>query len=127
MKDALFARHPDLGLFLVRSMLGVVFVYHGAQKLFGLFGGYGLEGTAGWMESVGIPFPLVSAALYEHTREPPAATVIAGQLTAAVVPETSSETESSATAKEFGLTMVMSPATAQLLSSSVRTTATVYP
>ena len=53
----------DLGLFLIRAMLGVVFVFHGGQKLFGLFGGYGLEGTAGWMESVGIPLPLVSATL----------------------------------------------------------------
>ncbi|MFT7127990.1 MAG: putative oxidoreductase, partial [Gammaproteobacteria bacterium] len=26
----------------------------GAQKLFGWFGGYGLEGTAGWMESIGL-------------------------------------------------------------------------
>jgi putative oxidoreductase len=27
---------------------------HGAQKLFGAFGGYGLQGTAGWMESIGL-------------------------------------------------------------------------
>ena len=53
----------DLGLFLMRAMVAVVFVFHGGQKLFGLFGGYGLEATAGWMESVGIPLPLVSATL----------------------------------------------------------------
>lgn len=56
-------RSLDLGLFLIRAMIGVVFVYHGAQKLFGLFGGYGIEGTAGFMESIGIPFPTVSATL----------------------------------------------------------------
>lgn len=27
---------------------------HGAQKLFGWFGGYGLKGTGGWMESLGL-------------------------------------------------------------------------
>lgn len=60
-------RSQDLGLFLMRAMLGVVFVFHGGQKLFGLFGGYGLEATAGWMESIGIPLPMVSAALASST------------------------------------------------------------
>lgn len=53
----------DLGLLLMRAMGGTVFVFHGAQKLFGSFGGYGLEGTAGFMESIGLPFPLASALL----------------------------------------------------------------
>lgn len=53
----------DLGLLLMRAMVGFVFVFHGSQKLFGLFGGYGLEATAGWMESIGIPLPMVSATL----------------------------------------------------------------
>jgi putative oxidoreductase len=52
--------HPDAGLFLVRAILGVVFVFHGAQKLFGAFGGYGIEGTAGFFASIGIPFPTLS-------------------------------------------------------------------
>ncbi len=38
----------------VRLGAGVIFAAHGAQKLFGWFGGYGLEGTAGWMESIGL-------------------------------------------------------------------------
>lgn len=54
-------RSLDLGLFLIRAMIGVVFVYHGAQKLFGWFGGYGLEGTAGFMETLGLPLPMASA------------------------------------------------------------------
>jgi len=53
----------DLALLLVRLMAGAVFVFHGAQKLFGLFGGYGISGTAGWMESIGLPLPTVSAVL----------------------------------------------------------------
>ena len=33
----------------IRVGAGAIFAAHGAQKLFGWFGGYGLEGTAGWM------------------------------------------------------------------------------
>ena len=33
---------------------GAIFAAHGAQKLFGWFGGYGLKGTAGWMTSIGL-------------------------------------------------------------------------
>ena len=47
----------------VRLGAGVIFAAHGAQKLFGWFGGYGLEGTAGWMESIGLaPGTLMAAA-----------------------------------------------------------------
>ena len=38
----------------IRLAAGVIFTAHGAQKLFGWFGGYGLEGTAGWMASMGM-------------------------------------------------------------------------
>ena len=37
----------------LRVPVGIIFVAHGAQKLFGWFGGYGLEGTGGWMDSRG--------------------------------------------------------------------------
>jgi putative oxidoreductase len=56
-------RSADIGLFLIRAVLAAVFIYHGGQKLFGLFGGYGIEGTAGWMASIGIPFPTLSTVL----------------------------------------------------------------
>jgi putative oxidoreductase len=39
---------------VVRVPLGTIFLAHGAQKLFGWFGGYGLDGTAQWMDSIGL-------------------------------------------------------------------------
>ncbi|MBL8444586.1 MAG: DoxX family protein, partial [Zoogloeaceae bacterium] len=34
--------------------VGIILAAHGAQKLFGWFGGYGLEGTGQWMASIGL-------------------------------------------------------------------------
>lgn len=42
------------GLLIIRLVVGLLFVGHGAQKLFGWFGGYGPKGTGGWMDSIGI-------------------------------------------------------------------------
>jgi putative oxidoreductase len=41
------------GFVLVRLLLGGYLAAHGAQKLFGWFGGHGLSGTGGYMESLG--------------------------------------------------------------------------
>ena len=41
------------GLLIVRLVLGLGFAAHGAQKLFGWFGGHGLEGTGGFFEGLG--------------------------------------------------------------------------
>lgn len=43
----------NLGLLLIRLIFGLVMAAHGAQKLFGWFGGYGLAGTGGFFEQLG--------------------------------------------------------------------------
>lgn len=53
----------DAGLLLARMVLGVLMAAHGAQKLLGWFGGYGLAGTGGFLESLGFrPGKLFAAA-----------------------------------------------------------------
>src|SRR5713226_8393528 len=42
-----------LPLLIVRLVVGLGFAAHGAQKLFGWLGGYGLAGTGGFFESLG--------------------------------------------------------------------------
>ena len=46
----------DAGLaaFILRVPTGLILAAHGSQKLFGAFGGYGLEGTGQWMASIGL-------------------------------------------------------------------------
>jgi putative oxidoreductase len=41
------------GILLLRLVVGVAFVGHGTQKLFGWFGGYGPQGTGGFFASKG--------------------------------------------------------------------------
>jgi putative oxidoreductase len=43
----------DLGILLIRMLLGMAMSVHGAQKLLGWFGGYGLNGTASFLEELG--------------------------------------------------------------------------
>lgn len=45
----------DLAALVLRGVLGVVFIAHGGQKLFSLFGGHGIDGTSAYFNSVGIP------------------------------------------------------------------------
>lgn len=50
---------PSLAIF--RIVVGLFLVPHGAQKLFGLFGGGGISGTAQFFTSIGLPVPTLAA------------------------------------------------------------------
>jgi len=49
------------GILLVRLVVGLAFVGHGTQKLFGWFGGYGPKGTGGFFASKGYRPPVLMA------------------------------------------------------------------
>ena len=51
----------DLGLLLMRLMIAAVFLFQGSQKIFGVFGGRGMEDFAQGLESMNVPMPVVSA------------------------------------------------------------------
>ncbi len=60
----LFSTNSDWTLTIIRSILGVVFFAHGAQKLLGWFGGPGLKETMRAMHDYqGLPLPLAFAAV----------------------------------------------------------------
>ncbi|MDX1610461.1 MAG: DoxX family protein [Halofilum sp. (in: g-proteobacteria)] len=50
----LFTTDAGWGAVALRVPVGIIFAAHGAQKLFGWFGGYGLEGTGQWLASIGL-------------------------------------------------------------------------
>lgn len=50
----LLQSHAGWAAFVLRVPVGIILIAHGAQKLFGWFGGYGLEGTGQFMASLGL-------------------------------------------------------------------------
>ena len=54
---------PGLDTLPLRVGAGIIFSAHGAQKLFGWYGGYGLKGTAGWMSSIGLEPGMLMASM----------------------------------------------------------------
>lgn len=63
MLQKIFANFRDYSLIPVRLALGWIFIAHGGQKLFGLWGGQGLQGMAGSLESLGIKPAMLFAIL----------------------------------------------------------------
>ncbi len=54
----------DSTLTVLRLVMGIVFFAHGAQKVFGWFGGYGFNGTMGFFtQQLGIPAPFAFLAI----------------------------------------------------------------
>ncbi|MBK1886637.1 MULTISPECIES: DoxX family protein [Marinobacter] len=54
LTHALFNSNGGFASLVLRVPVGLTLAAHGAQKLFGSFGGYGLEGTGQWMASIGL-------------------------------------------------------------------------
>ena len=86
----------DFALFVLRVIVGGLFVGHGSQKLFGWFGGGGPKGTSSFLESVGLT-PALPFALLAGTAElagglllgfglfvPAAALLLVGVMTTAI-------------------------------------------
>jgi putative oxidoreductase len=44
----------EVGLFLIHAVIGSFVAAHGSQKLFGILGGYGLDGTGQYLEGFGL-------------------------------------------------------------------------
>jgi putative oxidoreductase len=62
--DAVLATYPSWSHLVVRVALGVVFVAHGGQKVFGWFGGAGLRGTMAAFKGMGVPGPAAALAAF---------------------------------------------------------------
>lgn len=59
------AKATGIGLLVVRVIVGLVMMYYGSQKLFGLFGGMGFQGTIqGMQQHNGIPPIFASLAMF---------------------------------------------------------------
>lgn len=52
--NRLLSTDGGTGALVLRVPVGIIFAAHGAQKLFGWFGGYGLDGTGQFFGSVGL-------------------------------------------------------------------------
>ncbi len=52
--NTLFNSQSSMSTLPLRVVAGIIFSAHGSQKLFAWFGGYGLDGTGQWMESIGL-------------------------------------------------------------------------
>lgn len=64
---ALYRPLSGLSYPLIRVVAGLFLMPHGSQKLFGWFGGYGLEGTGGYFAQLGLEPGVFWAALVGST------------------------------------------------------------
>ena len=59
--NRLLTPRADLALFILRIWIGIVGVFHGSQKLFSAFDGPGIQGFQGYLTTLKVPFPVISA------------------------------------------------------------------
>ena len=71
----------DIAALILRGVLAAVFIGHGAQKLFGWFGGGGIAGTTAFFRTVGIPAPDVFAYVVAITEFAGGVLLVVGLLT----------------------------------------------
>ena len=55
MFNKLVSTSNDVAMTILRLVMGVVFFAHGAQKMFGWFGGFGFHGTINFFGQLGLP------------------------------------------------------------------------
>jgi len=80
MNQKIFQTEDSWAPFVLRVILGIVAFPHGAQKLFGWFGGYGFSGTMNYFtETIGMPWLLGFMVILLETAG--AAALIAGLAT----------------------------------------------
>ena len=78
----------SVGLLILRVVVGLSLALHGAQKVFGWFGGYGLKGTGQFLEQLGFRPGRLQAAVAGISEVVGGILLIAGFLTPAA-PSTS--------------------------------------
>ncbi|MFA6378492.1 MAG: DoxX family protein [Candidatus Omnitrophota bacterium] len=66
-KKNICSTHVGLGVMFLRLFLAWVFITSGTGKLFGWFGGFGINGFSGFLEKIGIGFPVFNAYLVGWT------------------------------------------------------------
>ncbi|WP_327675992.1 DoxX family protein [Kitasatospora sp. NBC_00458] len=71
----------DVGLLLLRVVLGLTMAAHGSQKLFGWFGGGGIDGTGHFFDKSGYPAPKAMAVVAGLTEVGGGLALVVGLLT----------------------------------------------
>ncbi|PSL49919.1 putative oxidoreductase [Chitinophaga niastensis] len=66
-KKLLFNTDDNLTSFIVRATLALIMLPHGAQKLLGMFGGYGFKGTMNYFTSNGTPTILAFLVIFTES------------------------------------------------------------
>lgn len=77
---SLMRTNAGWGMTVLRIPIGAIFIGHGLPK-FGYLGGGGLEGTAGFLASLGLPMPMLMAWLVALSETVGGAFLIIGFLT----------------------------------------------